>query len=68
MMIKADSIASIRTAIDPVIGNAKAAIGEMSFLSDNKMSSEPFEFMRIKPPTRSRSTPVPPVDSNGKET
>ena len=49
MMIKADSIASIRTAIDPVIGNAKAAIGEMSFLSDNKMSPEPFDFMRFKP-------------------
>jgi hypothetical protein len=37
MMVKADNIASIRTAIDPVIGNSKAAIGEMSFLSDNKI-------------------------------
>ena len=57
MMVKADSIASIRTAIDPVIGNAKAAIGEMSFLSDNKMSTEPFDFMRFKPPTALRSPP-----------
>jgi hypothetical protein len=65
---KADSSASIRTAIDPVIGKAKAAIGEMSFLSDNKMSSEPFDFMHFKPPTRSQSTPVPPVGSNGKAT
>ena len=55
MMVKADSIASIRTAIDPIIGNAKAAIGEMSFLSDNKLSSEPFDFMRFKPPTALRS-------------
>jgi hypothetical protein len=37
MMVKADSLASIRTAMDPALGKAKAVIGEMSFLSDNKM-------------------------------
>ena len=58
MMVKADNIASIRTAIDPVIGNAKAVIGEMSFLSDNKMSTEPFDFMRFKPPTALGSPPA----------
>jgi hypothetical protein len=67
-MLKADSSASIRKAIDPVIGKAKAAIGEMSFLSDNKMSSEPFDFMHFKPPTRSQSMPVPPDGRNGKPT
>jgi hypothetical protein len=30
----------------------------MSFLSDNKVSSEPFDFMRFKPPTRPRATPA----------
>jgi hypothetical protein len=30
----------------------------MSFLSDNKMSSEPFAFMQFKPPTRSGSAPA----------
>ena len=66
MMVKADSIGSIRAAIDPAIGKAKAAIGEMSFLSDNKISPEPFDFMRFKPPTRLRSAPSPPVGSNRK--
>jgi hypothetical protein len=52
MMVKTDSPASIQTAIAPALGKANAAIGEMSFLSDNKTSPEPFEFMRFKPPTR----------------
>ena len=49
MMVKADSLASVQTAIAPALGKANAAIGEMSFFSDNKMSSEPFAFMRFKP-------------------
>jgi hypothetical protein len=52
-MVKADSLASIQTAIAPRLGKAKAAIGEMSFVSDDKVSSEPFDFLRFKPPTRS---------------
>jgi len=55
-MVKADSLASIRTAIDPALGKAKAAIGEMSFLSDNKVSSEPFDFMRFAPANKE---PIP---------
>jgi hypothetical protein len=55
MMVKADDRASIQTAIAPALGKANAAIGEMSFLSENKWSSEPFAFMRFKPPTRPRS-------------
>ena len=58
-MVKVDGLASIRAAITPALGKAKAMIGEMSFLSDNKVSSEPFEFMRFKPPTHLRSTPAP---------
>lgn len=58
MMVKADGPASIRNAITPALGKANAAIGEMSFLSDNKVSSEPFDFMRFKPPTRPRATPA----------
>jgi hypothetical protein len=56
MMVKADSRASIQTATAPALGKANAAIGEMSFLSDNKWSSEPFAFMRFKPATCSRGT------------
>jgi hypothetical protein len=52
-MMKADSLASIQTAIAPGLGKAKAAIGEMSFVSDDKVSSEPFDFLPFKPPTRS---------------
>jgi hypothetical protein len=51
MMVKADNRASIQTAIAPVLGKAN----EMSFLSDNKWSSEPFAFMRFKPPTHPRT-------------
>jgi hypothetical protein len=58
MMVKADSLASVQTAIAPALGKANAAIGEMSFFSDNKMSSEPFAFMRFKPPTRLPSMPA----------
>lgn len=57
MMVKSDSLDSVRTAIAPALGKAKAAIGEMSFVSDNETSSEPFEFMRFKPPTRLGSKP-----------
>jgi hypothetical protein len=57
MMVKADNLDSVRTAITPALGKAKAAIGEMSFVSDNKTSSEPFEAMRFKPPTRLGSKP-----------
>jgi hypothetical protein len=57
MMVKSDSLNSVRTAITPALGKAKAAIGEMSFVSDNKTSSEPFEFMRFKAPTRLGSKP-----------
>jgi hypothetical protein len=39
-MVKADSLASVQTAIAPTLGKAKAAIGEMSFVSDDKVSSE----------------------------
>jgi len=52
-MVKADSLASIQAAIAPRLGKAKAAIGEMSFVSDDKVSSEPFDFLCFKPPTRS---------------
>ena len=55
-MVTADSVGSIQTAIAPGLGKAKAAIGEMSFVSDDKVSSEPFDFLRFKPPTRSGST------------
>ena len=58
MMVKADSLASVQTAIAPSLGKANAAIGEMSFFSDNKMSSERFAFMRFKPPTRLPSMPA----------
>jgi hypothetical protein len=58
-MVKADSLALIQTIIAPALGKANAAIGEMSFLADNKMSSEPFAFLRFKPQTRLRSTPTP---------
>ena len=58
MMVKSDSLDSVRTAITPALGKAKAAIGEMSFVSDNKMSSEPFDFMRFKAATRLGSTPA----------
>lgn len=58
IMVKADSRASIQTAISPALGKANATIGEMSFLSDNKMSSEPFAFMRFKSSTRPRATPA----------
>jgi hypothetical protein len=51
-MIKANSLASIQTAIAPTLGKAKAAIGEMSFVSDDKVSSEPFEFMRFQSPAQ----------------
>ena len=61
MMVKADSLASVQTAIAPALGKANAAIGEMSFFSDNKMSSEPFAFMRFKPPTR--STPAQKINA-----
>ena len=50
MMVKAESEASLRSVITPVIRKAKAVIGEMSFLSGNKLSSEPFEFMQFEPP------------------
>jgi hypothetical protein len=58
MMVKSDSLDSVRTAITPALGKAKAAIGEMSFVSDNKTSSEPFEFMRFKAPTHLGITPA----------
>src|SRR6266436_3720837 len=52
MMVKADNDASIRNAITPALGKAKAVIGEMSFLSGNKLSSEPFDFMQFEPPNK----------------
>jgi hypothetical protein len=58
MMVKADSLASVRTGITPALGKAKTAIGEMSFVADNKMSSEPFDFMRFKTPIHLGSTPA----------
>ena len=58
MMVKADNLASIQTAIAPALGKANAAIGEMSFLSDDKWSSEPFAFMKFKPATRPLGKPA----------
>ena len=58
MMVKADNRASIQTAITPALGKAAAAVGEMSFLSDNKWSSDPFASMKFKPPTGSRDKPA----------
>ena len=52
IMVKADSDASIRSVITPVIGKAKAVIGEMSFQDGNKTSSEPFDFMQFEPPNK----------------
>jgi hypothetical protein len=52
MTVKSDSLDSVRTAITPALRKANAAIGEMSFLSDNKMSSEPFAFMQFTPAQR----------------
>jgi hypothetical protein len=62
MMVKADSDASIRSVIAPVLGKAKAVIGEMSFLSGDKLSSEPWEWMRFEPPTNAKLT-IPPRHS-----
>ena len=62
MMVKADSDASVRNAIAPALGTARVIIGEMSFLSGNKLSSEPFEFMQFEPPTNEELT-IPPQRS-----
>lgn len=49
ILVKADSLAHIQTAIASALGKAKAIIGESSFMSDNKLSSEPFEWMHFEP-------------------
>src|SRR5436190_5028487 len=53
VMVKADSLDSIRGVISPALGKARPAIGEMSFLSDGgAISSEPPDFMQFFPPEK----------------
>jgi hypothetical protein len=60
VMVKADSIDSIRNAISPVLGKAHAVFGfDHVWLENGKTSPEPPPYVRFEPPTPLRDTPAP---------
>jgi hypothetical protein len=59
IMVKADSPASVRTAISSALGKARAAFAEMSWLSESgEMSAEPPNYIQFAPPRRLRISPA----------
>ena len=52
VIVKAESIDSIRSVISPALGKAHAVLGsEPVWLDSRKLSSEPPPYIRFEPPT-----------------
>jgi hypothetical protein len=59
VMVKADSIDSIRNVISPVLGKAHAVFGfDHVWVENGKTSPEPPPYVRFEPPTRLRDSPA----------
>jgi hypothetical protein len=60
VMVKADSLDSIRSVVSPALGKARPVFAEYSYwFSDEGQTSEPPAHIQFVPPTRLRSLPTP---------